>query len=241
MNIGFEEARALAEKAFEDACTGTTLVITSITAFSYGWVFYASPREYLDEGDIKNFSFDGNGPFLITKTGETVFLPSARPPVFWLRRWEIENNQKSDLASRPEARFFASQELHLLFAEVLFRSQSDEIRIDIVRSEEAIECDFSFSYRKTSEEWTTVKKQHLFTALMFEHLKSMANVAYRQVIAIDQTQSGQFDIEFSGSSEAFKNCKANFALQAQFEPIENGTRAFLIAKLKSVNNEKQNY
>jgi hypothetical protein len=168
-------------------------------------------------------------------------MPSARPPIFWLRRWEIENNEKSDLDLRPEARRFAVQGLGNLLCDALFRFQADEIRIDIAQNTETIECDFCFSYRKDDEEWVATEKQHLFTALMFEHLKAMANVKYRQVIAIDQVQSGRFEIEFSGSSEAFKNCTATFDIQAEFEPIENGTRALLRSKLKSVNTDEQNY
>ncbi len=232
MSISFEKARQLAEKAFDKSFGENELVITSIEAFSYGWVFFASLREAIDEGHPKS-GFDGLGPFLVTN-GEVVFLPSVCPPVVWLRRWEIEHNQKSDLASRPEARRFAAQQLHLLLANAFFRFQADEICIDIVQNVESIESDFRSSYRKSGGEWVYVEEQYLFTALMFEQLKEMAEVKDCPVIAIDHTQTGQFDIKFSGSSEAFKNCKAIFTLQAQFEPIENGTRATLFGKLKSV-------
>lgn len=238
MSIGFEEAREMAETAFARLFVGTELIITSLWAFSYGWVFFASCRDYVDKGNVDYAGFDGLGSFLITKSGETVFLPSARPPVFWLRRWEVANNQHSDLASRPEARHLAARELHSLLAEALFRSQADEILIEIVKNVEAIEDDFCFSYRKENQEWTRLEEQHLFTALMFEHLKDIFNVEYRRIIAIDRVQNGEFDIEFSGSSEAFKNCTATFAIQSRFEPIENGTRATLFAKLKSVQKER---
>ena len=93
-----KEAIAIAENAFNAANSSQEIVLLDDKTLekSFGWVFFATSRKYLETKDPKT-QIPGLGPLIVEKRkGETLFLPSKPKIDQDIKDYEKKWNASSD-------------------------------------------------------------------------------------------------------------------------------------------------